>query len=105
LIKHHISKNEDAVSIPRLMVRFSQCVDTVHSLEVQSINWLPLAFVCWISFHTPVHEINILGCSGILTLSAQQNADAATCCFAASTRDHPVHLWDAVTGEVCPYSL
>jgi hypothetical protein len=34
LIKHHISKNEDAVSIPRLMVKFSQFFDTVHSLEV-----------------------------------------------------------------------
>jgi WD40 repeat protein len=31
-------------------------------------------------------------------------SDAATCCFAASTRDHPVHLWDAVTGELrCTY--
>lgn len=26
--------------------------------------------------------------------------DISTCAFATSTRDHPVHLWDAVTGEV-----
>lgn len=30
--------------------------------------------------------------------------DAVSCCFAASSRDHPVHLWDACGGEVrCSY--
>lgn len=26
--------------------------------------------------------------------------DPATCCVLSSSRDHPVHLWDAFTGEV-----
>jgi len=30
--------------------------------------------------------------------------DASTCTFATSSRDHPVHLWDAVSGELrCTY--
>ncbi|KAG0575833.1 hypothetical protein KC19_5G034300 [Ceratodon purpureus] len=30
--------------------------------------------------------------------------DASTCTFATSTRDHPVHLWDAVSGQLrCTY--
>ena len=29
----------------------------------------------------------------------------ASCCFASSSRDHPVHLWDAFTGGLrCTYS-
>lgn len=27
-------------------------------------------------------------------------ADPATCVFATTSRDHPIHLWDATTGEV-----
>jgi WD40 repeat protein len=27
-------------------------------------------------------------------------ADPATCVFASTSRDHPIHLWDAATGEV-----
>lgn len=31
--------------------------------------------------------------------------DPATCCFAASSRDHTVHLWDAVSGGIrCTYA-
>lgn len=26
--------------------------------------------------------------------------DPASCCVLSSSRDHPVHLWDAFTGEV-----
>ncbi|KAF9084879.1 Telomerase Cajal body protein 1 [Mortierella sp. AD031] len=34
------------------------------------------------------------------------NADPATCCVLSSSRDHPVHLWDAFTGELrCSYTL
>jgi WD40 repeat protein len=29
------------------------------------------------------------------------NSDPATCVFASTTRDHPIHLWDAFSGEVC----
>ena len=28
------------------------------------------------------------------------SAEPASCCFASSSRDHPVHMWDAFTGEV-----
>lgn len=24
-----------------------------------------------------------------------------TCVFASTARDHPIHLWDATTGQVC----
>jgi hypothetical protein len=27
-------------------------------------------------------------------------ADPATCVFASTSRDHPIHLWDATGGEV-----
>jgi WD40 repeat protein len=27
-------------------------------------------------------------------------SDPATCVFATTSRDHPIHLWDATTGEV-----
>lgn len=31
-------------------------------------------------------------------------SDPATCVFASSTRDHPIHLWDAVSGQLrCSY--
>lgn len=31
-------------------------------------------------------------------------SDPATCVFASSTRDHPIHLWDAVSGQLrCTY--
>ncbi|XP_020094513.1 telomerase Cajal body protein 1 [Ananas comosus] len=31
-------------------------------------------------------------------------SDPATCVFASTTRDHPIHLWDAITGELrCTY--
>ncbi|EDV21331.1 uncharacterized protein TRIADDRAFT_60247 [Trichoplax adhaerens] len=31
--------------------------------------------------------------------------DAATCCFLSTSRDHPLHLWDAYTGQIrCSYS-
>ncbi|KAL6843535.1 hypothetical protein ACP4OV_026597 [Aristida adscensionis] len=31
-------------------------------------------------------------------------SDPATCVFASTTRDHPIHLWDATTGELrCTY--
>ncbi|KAF9148868.1 Telomerase Cajal body protein 1 [Linnemannia schmuckeri] len=34
------------------------------------------------------------------------SADPATCCVLSSSRDHPVHLWDAFTGELrCSYTL
>ncbi|KAF9134604.1 Telomerase Cajal body protein 1 [Mortierella sp. GBA39] len=34
------------------------------------------------------------------------SADPATCCILSSSRDHPVHLWDAFTGELrCSYTL
>ncbi|KAF9333193.1 Telomerase Cajal body protein 1 [Linnemannia elongata] len=34
------------------------------------------------------------------------SADSATCCLLSSSRDHPVHLWDAFTGELrCSYTL
>ena len=30
--------------------------------------------------------------------------DASTCCFVSTSRDHPLHMWDACTGEVrCSY--
>lgn len=29
-------------------------------------------------------------------------SDVATCCFLASTRDTPIHLWDSITGRVGP---
>eukprot|EP00898_Chlorokybus_atmophyticus_P003145 jgi/Chlat1/3831/Chrsp26S03979 len=36
--------------------------------------------------------------------SLMQATDLATCCFATTTREHPVHMWDAVTGELrCTY--
>ena len=28
------------------------------------------------------------------------SVDPATCCFVASSRDHPLHLWDAFTGRM-----
>ncbi|KAI9233030.1 MAG: WD40-repeat-containing domain protein [Podila humilis] len=32
--------------------------------------------------------------------------DPATCCVLSSSRDHPVHLWDAFTGELrCSYTI
>lgn len=32
------------------------------------------------------------------------SSDAATCVFASTTRDHPIHLWDAYTGQLrCTY--
>nr|CAG4643987.1 EOG090X06W9 [Lepidurus arcticus] len=32
------------------------------------------------------------------------SADPATCCFATTARDNPIHLWDAYTGELrCSY--
>lgn len=31
-------------------------------------------------------------------------SDPASCCFASSARAHPIHVWDAVTGELrCTY--
>lgn len=31
-------------------------------------------------------------------------SDPITCCFATTTRDHPIHLWDAVSGQIrCSY--
>ncbi|TPX69305.1 hypothetical protein SpCBS45565_g02562 [Spizellomyces sp. 'palustris'] len=33
------------------------------------------------------------------------SADPSTCCFLTSVRDHPVHLWDAYTGQLrCSYA-
>jgi telomerase Cajal body protein 1 len=32
--------------------------------------------------------------------------DRATCCIASTSRDHPVHIWDAFSGELrCTYPL
>ncbi|XP_020242018.1 telomerase Cajal body protein 1 [Asparagus officinalis] len=32
------------------------------------------------------------------------SSDPATCVFVSTTRDHPIHLWDAVTGQLrCTY--
>ncbi|KAG0227350.1 Telomerase Cajal body protein 1 [Actinomortierella wolfii] len=32
--------------------------------------------------------------------------DPSSCCFLSSSRDHPVHLWDAYTGELrCSYTI
>jgi hypothetical protein len=31
---------------------------------------------------------------------AMNSQDPASCCVLSSSRDHPVHLWDAYTGEV-----
>lgn len=28
------------------------------------------------------------------------SANPATCCFVASSRDHPLHLWDSFTGKL-----
>ncbi|ONK75605.1 uncharacterized protein A4U43_C03F18650 [Asparagus officinalis] len=32
--------------------------------------------------------------------TAMVQLDPATCVFVSTTRDHPIHLWDAVTGQV-----
>ncbi|CAN6457758.1 unnamed protein product [Victoria cruziana] len=33
-----------------------------------------------------------------------QSSDPATCVFATTTRDHPVHLWDSISGQLrCTY--
>lgn len=29
-----------------------------------------------------------------------QATDPSTCCFASTSRDHPIHLWDAFTGTL-----
>jgi WD40 repeat protein len=32
------------------------------------------------------------------------SADPATCCFVSTSRDHPMHMWDAFTGSLrCTY--
>lgn len=31
---------------------------------------------------------------------AMNSQDPGSCCVLSSSRDHPVHLWDAYTGEV-----
>ncbi|KAF9346738.1 Telomerase Cajal body protein 1 [Mortierella sp. AD094] len=37
---------------------------------------------------------------------AMNSQDPATCCVLSSSRDHPVHLWDAFTGELrCSYTI
>ncbi|KAF9165574.1 Telomerase Cajal body protein 1 [Actinomortierella ambigua] len=37
---------------------------------------------------------------------AMTTQDPASCCFLSSSRDHPVHLWDAYTGEIrCSYTV
>ncbi|KAG0351556.1 Telomerase Cajal body protein 1 [Gamsiella multidivaricata] len=34
------------------------------------------------------------------------SADPATCCVLSSSRDHPIHLWDAYSGELrCSYTV
>lgn len=34
----------------------------------------------------------------------KKRSDSNTCCFASSSRDHPIHLWDAYTGKLrCSY--
>ncbi|KAI8473171.1 MAG: WD40-repeat-containing domain protein [Monoraphidium minutum] len=36
--------------------------------------------------------------------SAMSTADPASCCFASTTRGHPIHLWDACSGQLrCSY--
>lgn len=36
--------------------------------------------------------------------SGMSAADPASCCFATTCRAHPIHLWDACTGELrCSY--
>ncbi|KAF9090231.1 Telomerase Cajal body protein 1 [Mortierella sp. AM989] len=37
---------------------------------------------------------------------AMNSQDPATCCVLSSSRDHPIHLWDAFTGELrCSYTI
>ncbi|KAG0007410.1 Telomerase Cajal body protein 1 [Entomortierella chlamydospora] len=37
---------------------------------------------------------------------AMNSQDPTTCCVLSSSRDHPVHLWDAFTGELrCSYTI
>ncbi|KAF9431444.1 Telomerase Cajal body protein 1 [Entomortierella beljakovae] len=37
---------------------------------------------------------------------AMNSQDPATCCILSSSRDHPVHLWDAYTGNLrCSYTM
>jgi WD40 repeat protein len=31
---------------------------------------------------------------------AMSSSNPITCCFASSSRDHPIHLWDAFTGQL-----
>ncbi|KAK3011110.1 hypothetical protein RJ639_012669 [Escallonia herrerae] len=36
--------------------------------------------------------------------SLAEDSDPVTCVFASTTRDHPIHLWDATSGELrCTY--
>lgn len=56
-----------------------------------------LSFICSYSFFLYDQLVNLMHFYCF--------ADPATCVFASTSRDHPIHLWDATSGEVRLFRL